>query len=26
MPVKLIVHPEAGLYGAVAAFAARFGG
>ena len=26
MPVKLIVHPEPGLYGAVAAFAGRFGG
>jgi glucokinase len=24
LPVKLIVHPEPGLYGAVAAFAARF--
>ena len=26
LPVKLIVHPEPGLYGAVAAFGARFGG
>lgn len=25
LPVKLIVHPEPGLYGAAAAFAARFG-
>ena len=25
LPVKLIVHPESGLYGAAAAFAARFG-
>lgn len=26
LPVKLIAHPEPGLYGAAAAFAARFGG
>jgi glucokinase len=26
LPVKLITHPEPGLYGAAAAFAARFGG
>jgi glucokinase len=26
LPVKLIVHPEPGLYGAAAAFAARFAG
>jgi glucokinase len=25
LPVKLIIHPEPGLYGAAAAFAARFG-